>query len=169
MQAPNPNKSLFISLFFAVLIMILLASCGARKTQTTKVDSDISKTETTEKNTNVVETKTIDSSANEATETTTYTPIDFTKPSQVNAIIFTNTIIQTQKKVATIVKKLEARKADLSKQITKSKAVEKVDSKTKAIDKKAFNPLQLLWLLIPLFLLYILYGYRYKILSYFVR
>ena len=156
--------------WFSFLLILLLASCGVRKSS---VDIDDKKTEnnrsevvqnnlTTDLKANVQENKVIDSTSDVVTEKTIYTPVDNSKPATftddtgkahvLNNTSFTKekTTAKTNKKSNTVTKSnIDAQSKDLG--TKKSDASNKSFEHKKA--KNTFNfPLWWLWflLLIPI-------------------
>lgn len=166
------NKTVNHLLFWAMIISFALAmnSCGARKTAKTETSetiktetgtaSIIQKTEDT--NVKVIENTTIDDKNETTTKEITYEPIDPNRPSVytdgngkkqefINSKIHTKETTQKNNTKAAIAKKAEAvSKSELSEK-TKSDEAKEVTTKSEVnnTDRKAWNPLNLLWLLLP--------------------
>lgn len=174
-------KILLIALFFS-LIALGLISCGARK-----VEKSYSKEEKTSNvidnsviekqvDTNVKTTTTVkvDDKNEIVTEETIISPEDNTKEAFVIEKDGTKVVLNNVKKVykKTIQKNnSQSQTFGNSEQVQKEtskeqKAVKKVntykkENSVKNVDKKAFNMLNLLWLIIPIALIYFLYR-QYK-------
>ena len=150
-----------------LLSIILLISCGSRKstTQTDKVDLKV-ETETKVKETDNTKTKTdivIDKETNEVTEVETIEPIDNTKPSLYNGKTFTNSKITKRKtNVLSKEKNKVNQVVENDKKVVKKERVNaKVDIKTKnkATEKEQFNFLSPWWLYL-LIIAMIYLGYK---------
>lgn len=167
------------------LIAILLAlaftliSCGARKVnksnteESTKIESVVTDKTKIESETNVTKkvVEVIDNKDETMTEVTTYTPIDNTKPANIidehgNKQSINNTIYRNEK----VTKKgntLTTNTSNIGSSGKKIISIDMIDSiikdtklkaKEVAIDRKAFNPLFLLLLLIPIGLIAFFYS-----------
>lgn len=164
--------------WFSFLLILLLASCGVRKSSVNIDDKKIDNTQsdvvqnnlTTDINVNVEENKVIDSTSDVVTEKTTYTPVDNSKPA-----IFTddtgkshtlnNTSFTKEKTTAKTAKKSNSViKSAISDKI-KDLGTKKSNSSTKESEHKkakdTFNfPLWWLWLLLLIPIGY--YGWKNK-------
>jgi hypothetical protein len=155
--------------WFSFLLILLLASCGVRKSSVNIDDKKIENTQsdvvqnnvTTDINANVEENKVIDSTSDVVTEKTTYTPVDNSKPATFTddtgkAHTLNNTSFIKEKTTAKTNKKsTSVTKSAVSDKI-KDLGTKKSNSSTKESEHKkakdTFNfPLWWLWflLLIP--------------------
>lgn len=174
-------KILLVSLFFALIVMGLI-SCGARKvakqhskeeTKSEVVDNSVIEKQT---DTNVKTTTTlkVDDKNETVTEEITISPEDNTKEAFIIEKDGTKVVLKNTKKVykkttqknntqsqifgnSEQVKKETVKEQKAVKQVNTSKK----ENSVKKVDKKAFNPFNLLWLIIPIGLIYFLYR-QYK-------
>ncbi|MFV8336423.1 hypothetical protein ACNQF7_10110 [Flavobacterium sp. RSP29] len=153
------------------LVFSLLISCGARKTEKSKT-SEAEKTEasiiayvkkTDESNVKKTEKTSTDDKNQTTIKETTYELVDPTKPGSVIDPDGRKTDLNNSKKTTRETTKNnntktdntktsnESNKSEVSDQSeSNSKSATKKTGKVTNIDRKAFNPLNLLWLLIPL-------------------
>lgn len=174
-------KILLVSLFFALIAMGLI-SCGARKvnkehskeeTKSEVVDNSVIEKQT---HTNVKTTTTVkvDDKNETVTEETTVSPEDNTKEAFIIEKDGTKVVLNNTKKVykkttqknntqSDIIKNIDEVKKEAVKEQKSIKQVNtsKKENSVKKVDKKAFNPLNLFWLIIPIALIYFLYR-QYK-------
>ncbi len=167
-------KILIASLIGAILAL-LLVSCGARKVQkesskeeikTESVDNSIIEKQS-ESNVKQITTINVDDKNETITEETTYTPEDPTKEASIinsegKKIILNNTKQTTKKTIqknntqSELIGKTEQLKKDVSKEQKAVKQVNmsKKENNVKNVKKEAFNPFQLLYFIIPIFIIY---------------
>ena len=170
----NIFKILIASLIGAILAL-LLVSCGARKvnrehskeeTKTEFVDNSITEKQS-ESNVKQTTTINVDDKNETITEETTYTPEDPTKEASIinsegKKIILNNTKQITKKTTqknntkSELVRKTDELKKEAFKEqkSIKQANTSKKENSVKYIKKEAFNPFQLLYLLIPIFIIY---------------
>jgi hypothetical protein len=179
-------------LFWVIVITaaFTLNSCNARKaeknraTEGTKVELETSATlEKKEESAVKVQEKT---SVTENTKSkvfeTSYRPIDPTKEATVttpegkkhilhNAEVVIKETTQDKETITdTFIKSENNNKSEIKeKSKSNNKAAAKKASELILIDKKAWNPVNLLWFLIPVFILAVLWKNKVKIASWFSR
>ncbi len=183
-------NSVFKIMITALLLslLFLVYSCGARKAEKTKtteaaqteskVEAVIAKTEDT--NVKKTETTTVDDKNETTTKETTYEPIDNTKPAsivdsdgqKINLQNIKKTYRETTRKNNT--KKdnfIETAINSTSEVLENIKKETKSNSKRTAelikIDKKVWNVYNLLWLLIPIALIWWIWNNKAKIIGWF--
>lgn len=170
-------KILLIGLFFA-LIALGLISCGARQvkkeqskeeTKTETVDNSVIEKQVYTNVKTTFEIKVDDKNESVTTETT-YSPEDPTKEAYVIEKDGTKVILNNSKKTvktetkknntqSELVNKTDELKNEVihEQKAVKQVTVSKKENNSKEIDKKAFSPFNLLWLLIPALIIYIFY------------
>lgn len=174
-------KTLLVSLFFALIAMGLI-SCSARKVNKEhykeETKSEVTENSVIEKqtDTNVKTTTTVkvdDKNETVVTETI-YSPVNSLEESFIvekdgikTVLKNTTKTVRTEHKKNNTQSELIGNSEQLKKEtVKKQKAVKQVntskkENSVKKVDKKAFNPLNLLWLIIPIALIYFLYR-QYK-------
>jgi hypothetical protein len=155
-----------------ILLLVILASCGARKV-------DISKTEV--KKDSIIETKAIvekveikqkTDSTNIATEINTdeicIEPLDSTKEMVVDGKIYKNVVLKIKKNKVNTTYRNNKTESDIKRTdsvgVSKTSVKENIVTKAKKIDKKA-NYWWLLWLLLLILILYLLWRNKRRILG----
>ncbi len=181
----NPRSPVFVKLLkYAVVsivsafLALMLFSCGARKVSKESSKEDI-KNEVIDNSviekqseSNIKETTTVktDDKNEIIIEETTYEPKDPSKESFFIEKDGSKTVLNNLKKTTKKTTQKNNTKSQLENNVSESKkegfkeqkAVKhinesKKENSVKAIDKKQFNPFQLLWLIIPLLIIYIAY------------
>lgn len=173
-------KTIFKTLVISAILSLvwLFLSCGARKvnkqeskeeTKTELTDNSVTEKQT-ETNIKTENKLTVDDKNETVTEETTYSPEDPTKEAYVIEKDGTKTVLsnakktvkkETKKNNTSVVKNnltTETKKEDEK----EKKAVKKVNVSTKEnsskeVKKEPFNVFNLLWLIIPIVLIYIFY------------
>lgn len=170
----------------AVSMIFLFYSCGARKVEKTRTKEDI-KTETSaaavtakteESNVKKTETTIIDDKNETVTEETNYEPIDNTKPATIIDADGKETKLNNSKKTTRKTTKKNNTQTDNSKnsdEFHKSELSEQLESKGKTeakkeaeaiqVDRKAWSIYNLLWLLIPIAIVYLAWKNKAKIIT----
>jgi hypothetical protein len=141
-----------ILLFF--IIIISFWSCGARKSKTTKIDTEIKKDLVINTDNNVKTKIITEIIEDEVIETVIYTPVDNTKPSKVDDTEFTNTTIIKKKTTLKTDKKVDLEVLDLTISKVTDKGKETVKVKEKETEREKFN---YLLLLPPFLIIYFIY------------
>ena len=176
-------KKLNIIYFFLCLVLIYSAcSCGARKVnkshskeETKNEVTDNSKTESvTDTNVKTITTTTTDDKNESVTEETIYKPENSSKEAFIIEKDGTKTVLnnstKTVRKVTnknntntqTAYNTAEVKKEAVKEQKAINNTItSKKENSSKAIEKKQFNPFELLWLIIPLLIIYWAYR-KYK-------
>jgi len=174
--------ALLLSLYF------LCTSCGARKAEKSRTKEEV-KTETTtaavtakteESNVKKTENTIIDDKNETVTKETTYEPIDNTKPSSIVDPDGKETKLNNSKKTTRETTQKNNTKTDNSKnsnEFHKSELSEQSESKGKTeakkadevihVDREAWSPWNLLWLLIPIGIVGIAWKNKAKIIKWF--
>lgn len=147
--ATTEMKNLLITIAL-ILLAFFLTSCGARKSKSGTTKTEIKKDLVVDIENNVTKTVIIDSTSNEVKEVITYTPVDNTQPSKVNDIVFVNTTIKKEKSILKTAKNVKSEVVDKTSTNLAQKETTSTKSKDKSTDRKQFNPLVLLWLLLPI-------------------
>jgi len=154
------KKILAIIMF--ILLGLLLTSCGARKSKLNKIETEVKKDLVIDTKNNVTKLVTIDSTSTEVKETVIYTPIDPNKPSKANGEEFINTSIKKEKTSLKTAKTTKAKSVDKTSTDLAQKEKIGVKIKEKYTYKEQFNPFVLLWLIIPLgIIFYLLKKYNF--------
>jgi ABC-type transport system involved in multi-copper enzyme maturation permease subunit len=178
-------KNRLNKMLFGFFIIIIITGCSARKTQTNvlKEESNIVNTDNSvldkksENNVKKTSVLNIDDKNEIVSKEEIYEPIDPLKEASVTDSNGNKTILNNSKKTT---KTVNQRNNIQTKLNTKSDVVEnkaskeqkkvnntymsKIDNKSKLTDKKAFNWFNLLFLILPLALLYYLFKkYREKL------
>ena len=148
-------KNLLITIGL-ILLALLMTSCGARKSKVSKIETEVKKDLVIDTKNNVTKLVTIDSTSTEVKETVIYTPIDPNKPSKANGEEFINTSIKKEKTSLKTAKKTKAKSVDKTRDKITHKEETSVKIKEKDTDKEQFNPFVLLWLIIPLGIIFYL-------------
>ena len=155
----------------AILLIVILASCGAVKKKTSKISEEtkiekLDSIKTIEKDTSNIK-KTEQTKVDDKTKTvvkkTTWEPVDPTKPASTIEPDGTKTNLNNVKKIVEETIQSNDVKTDNSKNYEESKKSEKEtksESQTKTeinkdqkeidLDKKQWNPWSLIWVLIPI-------------------
>jgi len=171
----------FIILTVISLIWLLL-SCGSRKvnkehskeeTKTEQIDNSITEIQS-ESNIKQTTTLKVDDKNEIVSKEDTFEPIDPTKEASIIDENGKKTILNNSKKTSKSINQKnntatskEILQVETKKEaITEQKAVKQVntskkENSSKAINKKQFNPFELLWLIIPLLIIYWAYR-KYK-------
>lgn len=160
------------------VFLVAMCSCGARKvskqaykeeTKSEVVDNSVIEKQT---DTNVKTTTTlkVDSKNETVIKKTTYEPQDNSKESSITESDGTKTVLNnTKKTVEETIKRnnIQTQLSGNTEQVIKEavkeqKAVKQVNTSKKGnsaknIDRKAFNPLNLLWFIMPLLIIYVFY------------
>jgi hypothetical protein len=161
------NSVTYILWIICIIFIWAIYGCGARKTEVIKTETiDNTKTETNIKRSEVV-------TVNDKHQTTTteevIEPIDATKEAVYIDKIGNKQILHNAKKRSVTAVKNNNTKTESNKVADVYKVEQKAiiqTSKVKHIDKKQFNPFQLLWLLIPIGVIYWAYR-KYKNLTFY--
>lgn len=172
------KKLNIIYLCFCAVLLYSACSCGARRVnkesnneeiKTEVVDNSVTEKQT---DTNVKTTTTInvDDKNETVTEETVYEPSNNTKESFVIEKDGTKVILNNAKKIVRKTTQNNNTKSELvnnidelkKETVKEQKAVKQVveskkQNSSKQIDKKAFSPFNLLWLLIPIGIIYVFY------------
>lgn len=151
-----------------IFILIIFSSCGARKVVVSTIKTETKKEAVIKTNVNVIKTVDVVKTANVITETITYTPVDPKLESRVDDIVFTNTKVVKEKKVAKKTENKVLRIEDKTEKKEEIKTEEVVEKKDKVVDRKAFSFLSLLWFLIPAAIIFLIWKYRKKIIRIFI-
>jgi hypothetical protein len=169
---------------FILITIAFFASCRSVKKDKTvssevvKVEDVRKETETAKQESNTKITKKVETNEDSQTETETETiePVDPTKPSTHTDSQGKTTSLNNAKKTTSKTKhkaqikkgevvNIEAQKAAIiekNKQESK-KEIAKIDQEIISVERKAFNPWNLLWILIPAAVIVIIYKNRAKI------
>ena len=178
----NENLKAILSWVFVITISILMNSCGSRKAEKTR-STEETKTEAATKNdiakkeessSNVDQKTTVVEKEKVREVETTYKPIDASKEATVTTpegkkhtlnnaeVVIKETNKDKETKTDTSINSEITNKSELTdKSKADNKADVKKDSEAILIDRKEANPLNLLWWLIPLFIVVFLYN-KYK-------
>ncbi len=157
------TKRISLLVIMSFFTIIFLSNCGARKSQVSKKEVEIKKDVAVSIKKNVTKTVEVENFSNEFIETITYTPVDTEKPSAVDDVEFINTSIKKEKRTLKVDKKTKEKTVDKTIKAEEDKSESKEVSKEKTVDKKQFNYLNLLWILIPIGLAWY---YRKKIFKF---
>jgi hypothetical protein len=179
-------RILLYALFFS--IVVLCYSCSAVKKDKTTTKEEI-KTETSNKsivdkteesNVKKTETTTVDDKNETVTKETTYEPIDSSKPASITDPDGRKTDLNNSKKTTretTQKNNTKTAVAKASDEFHKSELSElsESDSKSEAkkadeaiqVDRKAWSPWNLIWLLIPIALIWWIWNNKTKIIEWF--
>ena len=182
------NQKLNYILLFAIAVAFALNSCGARKAEKTRTEDSV-KTETSndaiiakkeESNVKKTETTTVDDKNETTTKETVYEPIDSSKPAVIVDPDGKETRLNNSKKTTReMTQKNNVKTDNLVNTVinTTSEALEKIKSESKSnskktaelikIDKKVWNVWNLLWLLIPVAVIYWVWKNKTKIIGWF--
>lgn len=147
-----------------IISLLLLISCGSRKVNLSKLNTEIKIDSSVVVKIDGTYVKENDIVTNISIEEIEYKPADTSKPMVINGIVFKNVIIKKKKDYI--------RKVDKTKEVEKASFVKKLNvkkldvkkSSVKVIDKKT-NYLILLWLLLPIVLIYLLWKNKLRILK----
>lgn len=172
----------------AIAIGFALNSCGARKAEKTRTE-ELLKTETSNKsvvekkeesNVKKTETTTVDDKNETVTKETVYEPVDNTKPASVTDPDGKETKLNNSKKTTRETTKKNNTKTDnlvntvinsasevLEKITTEGKSNSKKTAELIKIDKKVWNVWNLVWLIIPLGIIYWVWRNKTKIVGWF--
>jgi len=182
------NQKLNYLLLFAIAVAFALNSCGARKAEKTRTEDSV-KTETSndaviakkeESNVKKTETTTVDDKNETTTKETVLEPIDSTKPATIIDPDGKETKLNNSKKtIRETTRKNNVKTDNLVNTVINSTAevLEKIKSESKSnskktaelikIDKKVWNVYNLLWLLIPIGLIWLIWKNKGKIIGWF--
>jgi hypothetical protein len=139
-----------------IISLFLLISCGSRKVNLSKLNTEVKVDSSVVIKIDGTYVKENDIVTNISTEEIEYKPADTSRPMVIDGVVFKNVIIKKRKDYT--------RKVDKTKEVEKTSSVKKLNvkrldvkkSSVKAIDKKT-NYLILLWLLLPIVLIYLLW------------
>jgi len=183
-------KKIFTILLFclALALAMLFTSCGAFKKDKTKTE-EVTKTENSnnsnlekkeESNVKMTENTIIDDKNEIVIEETNYEPIDNTKPATIIDADGKETKLNNSKKTTRKTTHKNNTKTDNSKnsnEFHKSELSEQSESKGKTevkkeaeaikVDRKAWSVYNLLWLLIPIAIVYLAWKNKAKIIKWF--
>jgi hypothetical protein len=183
------NQKLNYFLLFGIAVAFALNSCSARKAEKNRTE-DAVKTETSidavvakkeESNIKKTEKTTVDDKTETTIIETVCEPIDPTKPAIVTDSDGKETILMNSKKTTReTTQKNNVKTDNLVNTVinTASEALEKIKSESKSnskkkselikIDKKVWNVWNLLWLLIPVAVIYWVWKNKTKIIGWFI-
>lgn len=172
----------------AVSMILLCYSCGSVKKDKTKTE-EVTKTENSnnsnlekkeESNVKITENTIIDDKNETVIEETNYEPIDNTKPATIIDADGKETKLNNSKKTTRKTTHKNNTKTDNSKnsdEFYKSELSEQSESKGKTeakkeaeaiqVDRKAWSVYNLLWLLIPIAIVYLAWKNKAKIITWF--
>jgi C4-type Zn-finger protein len=158
--------------FIILLLVIVLASCGARKVDVSKVEIKKDSIVETKVEVKTTETKEVIDSTNITTEINTHEvyikPLDSTKEMVVDGKIYKNVVLKIKKNKVNTSYTNNKRESNIkhidSIGVSKTSVKQNTVAKTKNIDKKA-NYWSLLWLLLLILIMYLLWRNKRRILS----
>ncbi|TYP71475.1 hypothetical protein [Aquimarina intermedia] len=151
-----------------LLIIFLICSCGTRKRVMQKTVTEIETSEKKDVKKEEVIITVSNTDIKTAEDNTTYTPVDNTKPMEVEGKKYYNVVIQKKKKTQTDSSKTVKKENRIEEDKTETDIKKKELKKDVAVDRdNSFSFWDWFWLLLAIAIVWLLYSNRFKILKLF--
>ena len=157
-----------ISVILAAFIILLICSCGTRKRVMQKTVTEIEASEKKDIKKEEVILTVSNTDIKTTEDNTTYTPVDNTKPMEVEGKKYYNVVIQKKKKTQIDSSKTVKKENRIEEDKTETKIEKKELQKNVDVDRdNSFSFWDWFWLLLAIAAVWLLYSNRLTILRFF--